>query len=120
MTLQDRNPNAPIAWKGELPVTNRYTYGIAGVGRHSDGVAVRSIITGADHHELPGVRQMFNSNAQGAQVAAFLRRAAPRVAGQVRPAGGDSIYLRVTIQREGGEQELHAAQVVAGVAQVAR
>jgi uncharacterized OB-fold protein len=30
MTLQDRNPNAPIAWRGELPVTNRYTYGIAG------------------------------------------------------------------------------------------
>jgi hypothetical protein len=30
MTLQDRNPNTPPAWQGELPVTNRYTYGLAG------------------------------------------------------------------------------------------
>lgn len=30
MTLQDRNPNAPLAWQGDLPVTNRYTYGLAG------------------------------------------------------------------------------------------
>ena len=30
MTLQSRNPNAPVAWHGELPVTNRYTYGLAG------------------------------------------------------------------------------------------
>jgi hypothetical protein len=30
MTLQDRNPHAPIAWQGELPITNRYTYGLAG------------------------------------------------------------------------------------------
>jgi uncharacterized OB-fold protein len=30
MTLLHRDPNAPAAWKGELPVTNRYTYGLAG------------------------------------------------------------------------------------------
>jgi uncharacterized OB-fold protein len=30
MTLLIRDPKAPIAWLGELPVTNRYTYGLAG------------------------------------------------------------------------------------------
>jgi hypothetical protein len=30
MTLLNRDPNAPVAWHGELPVTNRYTYGLAG------------------------------------------------------------------------------------------
>jgi uncharacterized OB-fold protein len=30
MTLLNRDPNAPKAWYGELPVTNRYTYGLAG------------------------------------------------------------------------------------------
>jgi len=30
MTLLHRDPNAPASWKGELPVTNRYTYGLAG------------------------------------------------------------------------------------------
>jgi uncharacterized OB-fold protein len=30
MTLIERNPNAPDAWQGNLPVTNRYTFGIAG------------------------------------------------------------------------------------------
>ena len=30
MTFQERDPNAPVAWQGELPVTNRYTYGLAG------------------------------------------------------------------------------------------
>jgi len=30
MTLLERDPNAPQAWQGELPVTSRYTYGLAG------------------------------------------------------------------------------------------
>jgi uncharacterized OB-fold protein len=30
MTLLERDPNAPIAWRGDMPVTNRYTFGIAG------------------------------------------------------------------------------------------
>ncbi len=30
MTLLERDPNVPSAWLGELPVTNRYTYGLAG------------------------------------------------------------------------------------------
>jgi hypothetical protein len=30
MTLLHRDPNAPVAWLGELPVVNRYTYGLAG------------------------------------------------------------------------------------------
>ena len=30
MSLLERNPQAPIAWLGDLPVTSRYTAGIAG------------------------------------------------------------------------------------------
>jgi len=30
MTLLKRNHNAPTAWYGNLPVTSRYTYGLAG------------------------------------------------------------------------------------------
>ena len=30
MTLLNRDPNAPVSWQGNLPVTNRYTYGLAG------------------------------------------------------------------------------------------
>jgi uncharacterized OB-fold protein len=30
MTLLQRDPRAPAAWMGDLPVTNRYTYGLAG------------------------------------------------------------------------------------------
>ena len=30
MTLLDRDPNAPDVWLGDLPVTSRYTYGLAG------------------------------------------------------------------------------------------
>jgi uncharacterized OB-fold protein len=30
MTLLKRDPNAPIAWQGDLPVANRYTFGLAG------------------------------------------------------------------------------------------
>lgn len=30
MTLLERDPQAPAAWQGNLPVTSRYTYGIAG------------------------------------------------------------------------------------------
>jgi uncharacterized OB-fold protein len=30
MTLLERDPNAPQAWQGDLPVTSRYTYGLAG------------------------------------------------------------------------------------------
>jgi uncharacterized protein len=30
MTLLERDPSAPQAWHGSLPVTSRYTYGLAG------------------------------------------------------------------------------------------
>jgi len=30
MTLLHKDPNAPQAWQGDLPVMNRYTYGLAG------------------------------------------------------------------------------------------
>jgi uncharacterized OB-fold protein len=30
MSLLNRDPNSPAAWYGELPVTSRYTYGLAG------------------------------------------------------------------------------------------
>ena len=30
MTLLNWDPNSPFQWQGELPVTNRYTYGLAG------------------------------------------------------------------------------------------
>jgi uncharacterized OB-fold protein len=30
MTLLERNPKAPVAWTGNLPVNNRYTFGLAG------------------------------------------------------------------------------------------
>ncbi len=30
MSLLERDPNAPVAWKGDLPVSSRYTYGLAG------------------------------------------------------------------------------------------
>jgi uncharacterized OB-fold protein len=30
MTLLHRDPKAPVSWQGDLPVTNRYTYGLAG------------------------------------------------------------------------------------------
>jgi uncharacterized OB-fold protein len=30
MTLLNRDPNAPVSWQGDLPVMNRYTYGLAG------------------------------------------------------------------------------------------
>ncbi len=30
MTLLQRDPNAPVAWLGDLPVVNRYTFGLAG------------------------------------------------------------------------------------------
>ena len=30
MTLLHRDPNAPLAWLGDLPVENRYTFGLAG------------------------------------------------------------------------------------------
>ena len=30
MSLLKSDPNAPQAWEGDLPVTSRYTYGLAG------------------------------------------------------------------------------------------
>jgi hypothetical protein len=30
MTLLQRHPDSPGAWSGELPITNRYTFGLAG------------------------------------------------------------------------------------------
>ena len=30
MTLLHQDPQAPLAWQGDLPVMNRYTYGLAG------------------------------------------------------------------------------------------
>jgi len=30
MTLLERDPNAPSTWRGDLPVSSRYTFGLAG------------------------------------------------------------------------------------------
>ncbi len=30
MTLLERDPRAPLAWSGDLPVSSRYTFGLAG------------------------------------------------------------------------------------------
>jgi len=30
MALLERDPNAPVAWRDEMPVTSRYTFGLAG------------------------------------------------------------------------------------------
>lgn len=30
MTLLHQDPNAPVSWQSDLPVANRYTYGLAG------------------------------------------------------------------------------------------
>ena len=30
MALLNRDPNAPVAWQGDLPVMNRYTFGLGG------------------------------------------------------------------------------------------
>ena len=30
MTLLERDPQAPAQWRGDMPVTNRYTFGLAG------------------------------------------------------------------------------------------
>jgi uncharacterized OB-fold protein len=30
MALLNRDPKSPVVWNGELPITNRYTYGLAG------------------------------------------------------------------------------------------
>ena len=30
MALLNCDPNSPVVWNGELPITNRYTYGLAG------------------------------------------------------------------------------------------
>jgi len=60
MSLLERGPNAPQAWFGELPVSNRYTYGLAGE-RFFRTIKEEGRITGTycqkcDHTYVPAVQ----------------------------------------------------------------
>lgn len=57
MTLLQRDPQAPLAWIGELPVTNRYTYGLAGErffrSLKDDGRILGTHCPNCDHTYVP-------------------------------------------------------------------
>ena len=57
MTLLERNPNAPTAWFGNLPVTSRYTYGLAGErffrALKDEGKIMGSYCPKCDHTYVP-------------------------------------------------------------------
>ncbi|MDO9129390.1 MAG: Zn-ribbon domain-containing OB-fold protein [Anaerolineales bacterium] len=57
MTLLERNPNAPTAWYGNLPVTSRYTYGLAGErffrALKDEGKIMGSYCPKCDHTYVP-------------------------------------------------------------------
>jgi len=57
MTLLKRDPNAPVSWQGELPVTNRYTYGLAGEkffrALKDEGRIYGSYCSDCDHTYVP-------------------------------------------------------------------
>ena len=57
MTLLERDKNAPEAWHGSLPVTSRYTYGLAGErffrALKEDGAILGSYCPNCDHTYVP-------------------------------------------------------------------
>lgn len=57
MTLLERDKNAPGAWHGNLPVTSRYTYGLAGErffrALKDDGVIMGSHCPECNHTYVP-------------------------------------------------------------------
>ena len=57
MTLLERDPQAPPAWRGDLPVTSRYTYGLAGEkffrALKDDGVIVGTVCRKCDRTYVP-------------------------------------------------------------------
>lgn len=59
MALLERNRNAPQSWRGDLPVTSRYTYGLAGERFFREikdhGRIMGSICHHCDIHYVPGV-----------------------------------------------------------------
>ncbi len=58
MTLLERDPAAPQAWRGDLPVTNRYTFGLAGErffrALKDEGVIMGSYCPRCEHTYVPG------------------------------------------------------------------
>ena len=60
MTLLDRDPNAPAAWHGNLPVSSRYTYGLAGErffrAIRDEGRITGTICKKCDHTYVPAVQ----------------------------------------------------------------
>ena len=57
MTLLERDPKAPQAWFGSLPVPSRYTFGLAGErffrALKDDGVIMGSYCPDCDHTYVP-------------------------------------------------------------------
>ncbi|MBU2610643.1 MAG: Zn-ribbon domain-containing OB-fold protein [Chloroflexi bacterium] len=57
MTLLERDPKAPTAWHGSLPVTSRYTYGLAGErffrALKDEGKIMGSYCPKCDHTYVP-------------------------------------------------------------------
>jgi len=57
MTLLERDKNAPQAWQGNLPVTSRYTYGLAGErffrALKDDGAIMGSYCPDCNHTYVP-------------------------------------------------------------------
>lgn len=59
MTLLERDKNAPTAWYGNLPVTSRYTFGLAGErffrAIKDDGKILGTYCPKCEHTYVPGV-----------------------------------------------------------------
>ena len=59
MSLLERDPKAPAAWQGDLPVTSRYTYGLAGErffrAIKDEGRIYGTRCTTCDHLYVPAV-----------------------------------------------------------------
>jgi uncharacterized OB-fold protein len=57
MTLLERDPNAPSAWRGDLPVSSRYTFGLAGErffrAIKNEGIILGSRCTQCDRTYVP-------------------------------------------------------------------
>jgi len=59
MTLLERDDEAPSSWKGTLPITSRYTYGLAGErffrALKDEGKILASYCPKCDHTYVPAV-----------------------------------------------------------------
>ncbi len=57
MSLLQRDPKAPVSWSGDLPIKNRYTYGLAGEKffrtLKDDGKILGTYCPNCDHTYVP-------------------------------------------------------------------